>query len=75
LPIVFFQQIGLVIWNWSNFRPIATRFEDEVMVGNTLFGWTSHATSLHEALDEKADTAAAAMSFSFVIGFPLFVSP
>jgi hypothetical protein len=42
-------------WNWSNFRPTATRFEDEVMVGNaTPFGWTSHATSLHEALDEEA---------------------
>ena len=44
-------------WNWSNFRPTATRFEDEAMVGNaTLFGWTSHATSLHEALDEEADS-------------------
>ena len=40
-------------WNWSNFRPTATRFEDEVMVGNaTLFGWTSHAISV----DEEADS-------------------
>jgi hypothetical protein len=45
-------------WNWSNFRPTATRFEDEAMVGNAtlFFGWTSHATSLHEALDEEANS-------------------
>jgi hypothetical protein len=44
-------------WNWSNFRPTATRFEDEAMVGNApFFAWTSHATSLHEALDEEADS-------------------
>ena len=44
-------------WNWSNFRPTASRFEDEAIVGNTtLLGWTSHAPSLHEALDEEANS-------------------
>jgi hypothetical protein len=26
------------------------------MVGNAAFGWTSHATSLHEVLNEEADS-------------------
>jgi hypothetical protein len=37
LPIVFFQQIGLVIGIRSNFRPTATRFEGEATVGNVVF--------------------------------------
>jgi len=56
VPIVLFQQIGLVLWIRSNFRPTATRFEGEATVGNAaVVGSTSHATSVHEVLDEEAD--------------------
>src|SRR3954470_18363888 len=51
------QQTRLSHCNWSNFRPTATRFEDEAVADNaTHFGWPSHVTSLHEALDEEADS-------------------
>jgi hypothetical protein len=48
LPIVLF--IGIR----SNFRPSATRFEGKATVGKTVSGWTSHATSLHEVLNDEA---------------------
>src|ERR1700759_5275944 len=40
----------------SNFRPITTRFEGEARVGKAAFGWTSHAISPHEVLNEEADS-------------------
>src|SRR5436190_4159302 len=48
--------VGLVIGIRSNFRPAATRFEGKATVGRQgrVFGWTSHATSLHEVLNEEA---------------------
>ena len=30
-------------WNWSNFRPTATRFEDQAMVGNATLFWLGFA--------------------------------
>jgi hypothetical protein len=57
LQIVFFQQIGLVIGIGPIFDPLRPDLKTRLWsVTPRFFGWASHATSLHEALVEEADS-------------------